>query len=315
MENTKRLFQRNGSGALLLLAASISLISIDFCGNVSANAAETTTTHKATKTDIKKHTLQKTLNKRKEIVEEAVSSIRETQDALKQLEGGKTKEAQASIERATGKLEILLARDPNVALVPIDVRILTEDVSEGLDGIKKAREEAAVDLKDGRVQEARAILDDLISESVISTTSLPLATYPTALKSAAKFIDENKVNEAKECLQTALDTLEVSEAVIPLPILRSAIVLDKADELVKIAKRTPEQNKELSDLITAADDEIKIAEVLGYGTQSDFVAFHKETVELREKTANGKSGSDFFNKIKTSVDSMTKNSQRQVASK
>jgi YfdX protein len=315
MENTKRLFQRNGSGALLLMAVSMSLVSIDFCGQIPANSAETTTTHKASKTDIKKHTLQRTLNKRKEIVEEAVSSIRETQDALKQLEQGKSKEAQASIERATGKLEILLARDPNVSLVPIDVRILTEDVSGDLNSIKNAREEAARNLKDGRVQEARALLDDLVSESVISTTSLPLATYPTALKSAAKLIDENKLNDAKETLQTALDALEVSEAVIPLPILRSAIVLDKADDLVKITKRTPEQNKELAELITAADEEIKVAEVLGYGTQPDFVSFHKEMAELRDKTSNGKSGTGFFDQIKISVDSMTKNSQRQVASK
>ena len=64
---------------------------------------------KATKAETTKRSAQKTTDKRKEIVSEAVSTLRETQDALKLLDDGKSKEALYAVERATGKLEIILA--------------------------------------------------------------------------------------------------------------------------------------------------------------------------------------------------------------
>jgi hypothetical protein len=46
------------------------------------------------------------------------------------------------LERAPGKLEIVLARDPKLALVPIDVSVSTSDIYASLETIKKAKQEA-----------------------------------------------------------------------------------------------------------------------------------------------------------------------------
>ncbi|MFX5858528.1 YfdX family protein, partial [Acinetobacter baumannii] len=81
--------------------------------------------------------------------------------------------------------------------VPMSVAVVTKDVYTSLDAIKKAKADAEQDLRAGRVQEARRLLDALVSETVISTTNIPLATYPDALKKSAKLIDENKTVEAK----------------------------------------------------------------------------------------------------------------------
>jgi hypothetical protein len=267
---------------------------------------------KATKTEAKKQADQKTTDKRKEIVSEAVSTLRETQDALKALDEGKNKDALASLERATGKLEIVLARDPKVALVPIDVKVVTSNIYGSLDAITKARQDSERLLKEGRVQAARAILMNLGSETVISTTNLPMATYPDALKKAAKLIDENKVAEAKQVLQSALDTLVITDVVIPLPVVDAKISLQKAEELAKTKSRTADQNKQLSDLVGTADNDIKFAEALGYGTKADFDSFHKQIAEIRQKTANGKSGLGLFDQIKSYMESMTKNSQHKA---
>lgn len=264
---------------------------------------------RATKTDTKQETAQKTTDKRKEIVQEAVLSLRETQDALKYLDSGKNKEALAALERATGKLEIVLARDPKVALVPVDVKAVTSDVYGSLDAIKNARQEAEKLLKEGRLQEARRILQNFGSETVISTANLPVATYPAALKKAAKLIDDNKTGEAKEVLQSALNTLVVTDLVVPLPVLRAQVSLGKADDIAKMKSRSAQQNKQLTDLISTADQEIKVAEALGYGKKEDFDSFHKQIEAIRQKTANGKSGIGFFEQIKAYMDSMAKNSQ------
>lgn len=269
----------------------------------------------ATKTDTKKEMAQKTTDKRKEIVQEAVSSLRETQDALKFLDEGKNKEALAALERATGKLEIVLARDPKVALVPVDVKAVTSDIYGSLDAIKTARQQAEKFIKEGKLQDARRILQNFSSETVISTANLPVATYPAALKKAARLIDENKAGEAKEVLQTALNTLVVTDVVVPLPVLRAQVSLGKADEIAKMKTRSANQNKQLTDLINTADQEIKEAEALGYGKKEDFDSFHKQIDAIRQKTANGKSGIGFFDQIKAYMDSMAKNSQHKPATK
>lgn len=277
----------------------------------SAYAATQKTDEKATKAETSKRSAQKTTDKRKEIVSEAVSTLRETQDALKLLDEGKSKDALAAVERATGKLEIVLARDPKVSLVPIDVRVVTNDIYGSLDAIKKAKLSAHTALNQGRVQDARNILSGLVSETVISTSNIPLATYPSALKKAAKFIDENKISEAKSVLQTALDTLVVTDVVVPLPVVRARINLERAEELSQKKNRTDKENKELSELVATADMQIKYAQELGYGQKADFDSFHKQIEEVKRKTAGGKSGLNIFDQIKTYMESMTKNSQHK----
>lgn len=313
LKHTNDILLKNSAVVILPLAISVSLSSV---AQASPAAAEKPGSQKfelkATKTEANKQSAQKSTDKRKEIVSEAVSTLRETQDALKALDEGKNKEALSSLERATGKLEIVLARDPKTALVPLDVKAITSDVYGSLDAIKNARQEAEKLLKDGQVQAARTVLMNLCSETVISTTNLPMVTYPAALKKAAKLIDENKVNEAKEVLQTAMSTLVITDVVIPLPVVDAQISLRKASELAKAQNRTQEQNKQLSALLSEADNDIKFAQALGYGKRGDFDSFHKEIEGIRQKTANGKSGIGFFDQIKSYMESMTKNSQHKT---
>ncbi len=310
--NRTRIFHAGCTITCLLVSTSLSIATISKAGTVPDKRTNQKFELKAAKTEANKQSVQKTTDKRKEIVSEAVSALRETQDALKALDEGKSKEAVAGLERATGKLEIVLARDPKVALVPMDVKVITSKVECSLDDIRKARQAAESLLKNGHLQEARAILMNLASETIISTVNLPMATYPDALKKAAKLIDENKLNEAKEVLQAALDTLVIRDTVIPLPVVDAKISLQKADELAKMKNRTAEQSKQLSNFVSAADNDIQFAEALGYGSKNDFDSFHKQIAEIRQKTANGKSGIGFFDQIRSYLEAMNKNSQHKA---
>ena len=293
----------------VLLASSISIVS---AANPNPGAATKTANEKAnqaTRAEARTESNEKATEKRKEVLSEAVSTLRETQDALAELDAGKTKEALSSLERATGKLEIVLAREPRLALLPVAVRMVSTDIYATIDTVKAAKLQAEKQLREGQVQAARALLQHLASETIVSTTNLPVATYPGALKKAAKLIDENKVPDAKQVLQTAMDTLVVTEVVIPMPVARAKAYLAKADELAKLPNRTAPQNKQLTDLVTAADTAIKFAEELGYGKKTDFDSFHKEIESIRAKTGSGKSGNGLFDQIKSFMDSMNKNSQ------
>jgi len=114
--------------------------------------------------------------------------------------------------------------------------------------VKALREEIEDALDDGRVQQARRLIRNLASETVISVTNIPLATYPDAIKKAAKLIDEEKMDEAKKELQLALNTLVVTDTIIPLPVTTAEKYLKEAETLTEKGDRSKEENERLADL-------------------------------------------------------------------
>ena len=59
---------------------------------------------------------------RKILDDEAIVAVEETREALQHIADGKTREAREAIERAQGKLDLLLTRNPASALLPVDLR-------------------------------------------------------------------------------------------------------------------------------------------------------------------------------------------------
>ncbi len=251
-----------------------------------------------TNKEVEKARQDQTAEKRKAIFKEAATAIRETKNALKALDEKKTKEALAALERASGKLTIILGRAPELALAPSDVNVVTYDILADIEAVKALRDEIEDALDDGRVQEARRLIKDLASETVISVTNIPLATYPDAIKKAAKLIDEGKMDEAKKELQLALNTLVVTETIIPLPVTTAESYLKEAETLAEKGDRSKEDNERLADLLKDARKELEFARVLGYGSKKNFENMYKQLEQIEEKTRGGKSGKGFFDKIK-----------------
>jgi hypothetical protein len=241
---------------------------------------------------------------RKEIIDEAVSAIAETNTALQALEQDKPDQALNALARASGKLNIVLAREPALALAPIDVNVTLYNVYNRVDAILKARKQAEDYLEAGEVQKARALIDDLASEMVISVVNIPLKTYPDAISAVVPLIDQGKIEKAKAALQAALDTTVISERVIPLPLLRADVQLARAEALAEQERRSEEENKNLARLLDAVREQLKLAEALGYGDKTHYARFYSELEEIEGKTKLGGAGEGFFDQIKTSLQSI-----------
>ncbi|UVT18510.1 MAG: YfdX family protein [Nitrospira sp.] len=241
---------------------------------------------------------QEMSQQRKKILDEATSAIQETKKALKALEDKKSDDALKALERATGKLNILLARDPHLALAPIDVAVTTHDLYATVDQIKAVRKQAENHLEKGEVQKARLLIRGLGSEIVISVTSLPLQTYPAAIAAVTPLIDKGNIEEAKEALQAALNTLVVSEHIMSLPLIRAEEKLAKAEELAQKDTRTDEESKTLAKLLEEAREQLKLSELLGYGTKEDYKKFYAEIEQIEDKTKGGKSAKAIFAPLK-----------------
>jgi hypothetical protein len=244
---------------------------------------------------------RRTAEKRREIIQDAVDALRETENALKALEQNRNADALKALANASGKLELVLARDRSLALAPVDVGFRIVDVYTSPDTVKEAVSRAANLLEDGMVQSARSLIGDLASELVVSVTNLPLATYPDAIKAVTPMIDAGKIAEAKAALEVALGTLVVVDTIVPLPPMRAAILLEDAEMLAKKANRTADENRRLAEHLSAARAQLELGEALGYGDKSAFADFYEELDEIEEKTADGGAGEGFFDRIKNSM--------------
>jgi len=293
-----------------LYAALLSLglvVATPIIADDSALPSEPQAKSKATESvqpQVEEESVDKAAEKRRKIIAEATAAVDKTKAALKALEDNNTDEALKSLEVATGKLELILARDPELALAPVDVDEVTYDLWASLDTIKAVIKKAEDYLEDGEIQMARPLVANLASEVVIQTTSIPLGTYPAAIKAITPLIDEGRIDEAKTGLQAALNTLVVTEDIIPLPMLRAEQLLKNAEALTENEERTIKDNETLADLLKDARAQLKMAELLGYGDKKSFKPMYEQLDQIESKTSGGKGGKGWFDKIKNQVEEM-----------
>ena len=197
------------------------------------------------------------------VIQEAVDSLKYAHNALNELYKGNKGKASKSLEKALGKLEVTLASKNVPKLLPVDSHIAVNELITSSNAIKEAVKHAKDLLDDDKLQAAKAILEPLKSEIDITVVSLPLATYPNALKETAKLIHDNKIDEAKVVLDLALNTLVVTEKIIPIPLV-------EATELIAAAAEVAEKDPKTAKLyLDAAQEALKISKQLGYVSTSD----------------------------------------------
>ncbi len=201
-------------------------------------------------------------NSQVKLVQEALNSLKLSAKALSDLNKNKTDEAKKDIELALGKLEAILSAKDTPKLLPIENRMVVKnfigtakDVDIAVGKVKKL-------LDSGKVQDARVLLSSLQSEIDLTVVSLPLISYPNALKLASKYLIEEKPEKAKKVLSLALSTFTEVEQVIPIPIINSV-------ELVATASHIAKENREQAlKHLEFASDELDKAEKLGYVSRS-----------------------------------------------
>lgn len=243
--------------------------------------------------------------KREQLVSEAVSAIEETEKAVIALDEGETQKALDALAVATGKLELVVAREPQLELAPVAVNLITHDVLADIPTIEATREQIEDLVDDGEIQKARPLISAFGSELIISTSNLPLGTYPDAIKLATAMIDDGDVEGAKRVLQTALGTLVVTDTVVPLPILRAELLLaaakaglngteedtqtetaaDDTGDSTTNGETTSDmvETKSPAEYVEAARQELRIAEALGYGVESDYAELRESIEKLGEQ--------------------------------
>jgi ribonuclease HII len=241
------------------------------------------------------------------VVQEAVDALFLTRKVLVDLDHNDLNHAKKDLEQAIGKLEVVLAHDDAPILLPIDSMVTVTEYAGDLQSIKSNIKLVQELLDDGKVQEARRLLDTLQSEIDIVTVNLPLVSYPQALKLAAKYLHDGKTKEARDVLEMALGTLVENEVVIPIPLLKAEALIDTASTIAK-----KDKNQALKHL-DVARQELKIAQALGYTSRSDTTykmldeAIEKVEEEIRGKNRAERLFEELIGKLKEFKEKAVKN--------
>jgi hypothetical protein len=244
---------------------------------------------------------------RKTLDQEAITAVSQTQKAVDAIAAGKTDEALAAIEQATGKINILLARNPANALIPVDLDVeLIDTAPHDSQAVLHIAKDAsrAVDEKD--YPAARALLFSLMSEIRVRTYNVPLATYPEALKEAARLLDQKATKDASSMLLTALDTLVVLDRVTPVPLLL-------AREAITQAQTKSQQDKNGAQvLLELAKKEVARARELGYtGKDQEYEALNRQISGLEKQLKGPEDATVAFSKLKEKLSAFLKRQSEQ----
>ncbi len=197
------------------------------------------------------------------VIKEAVESIKLVTNVLVALNKNDTNTAKKELEKAIGKIEVVLSNPKAPALIPVDSKVIVQEFVGTAYDAQNAVITTEAMLKNKRVQDARHILSALVDEIDVSTTNLPLATYPAALKQAAKYLQEGKTEDAKRVLLATLNTFVTVTDVTPIGILEAETLINAASKIAKTDKKLA-----LSHLEQAKAD-LKRDEALGYTSTSD----------------------------------------------
>lgn len=244
---------------------------------------------------------KKMANIRKEIVKEAADATKSTQTALSALHKKHPKQALAALKVASGNLDLLLARDPTLGMLPIDFQIQVFEGVRNLKTIEKLEDELEDLIDDKRYQSARPIVDSLVDEIRVTTIYLPLATYPAAIDLAAPLIDEGKLDEAKQVLYDALETLVSTEEITPLSIIRAEEKLSEAFQIEHKGDLSKQETKDkIAKLVKDANQNIKVAQALGYGTKDDY-EFLYDSMDALKKAIGTDGFKGEWSKVKKSL--------------
>jgi YfdX protein len=245
----------------------------------------------------------------KTLDKDAIAAIEQTVQAIDSIAAGKTADALKGIEEATGKVNIVLARNPELALIPVSVEALIIDTApRDIDDIEKLADavDAAILVDD--FPTARALLGALRSEVRVRTYNLPLGIYPTALQDAARLLDKDS-QAASVALLAALNTLVTVDQVTPLPLL-------VAQEAISQAQASAQKDKNAAQAVETAEFELNRAIALGYaGQDPEYAALKDDISNLKKQLKGSEDSNSAFSKLKARLDAFLKRkSDRRTSS-
>ncbi len=230
-----------------------------------------------------------------------LKTIAQTQAVIQDIEQNNIDKAKNDLHTLIGKLDVYLTKNPDAALVPIDVSYRKIETINNIDSVRALAKTVKKAVNDGYYQVAKQLLQVMTSEMVISTAYIPVVAYLEGLKYAATLLDEGKTDEAMILMQQTLSTVAVTTISIPLPVLKAQIYIDQA---AKLYAQNHENIKQIINLLDNADYQLKLAEEMGYGKRDkEFKTLYKAIKELKRSVKAKEESTQKFENLRKELKS------------
>jgi len=281
------------------------ILAFSLQAQVEKSAGKTGISNQDMQARVEKSVNEKIRNAQTEDTQKAIDILKETQEVIAFIAQKKKKEAEDKLAEVIGKLEVLLAQKPELAFIPVSATTEVHDVVADLETVDKIMKQVREAIDKGYYQAAKRVLNDLSSEIIVKTAYLPMATYPDAMKLAARLLHEDKDQEAVGVLVQALSTLVIREEVLPLPVLRAEEYIKEAITVINNDQEFKDKKELLTALVDAADYQLTLAEKMGYGKRDkeykelhDLIRTLKGQIEKGREKRSRKSLNKLAEKIK-----------------
>jgi len=230
---------------------------------------------------------------KKTLDQDAVLIVEETRNTIRAIESNNNAYAAEAIRQAMERVQALLTRNPATAQIAVDVNVeICDRAPTDSASIIEIAQDASRSFDDKDFPTARVLLHSLMSEIRLRKYSLPLATFPEALRRAARLIDESKYQSARAVLLTALKTFVISDRIIPIPLLTARYAINIAE-----AERQ-ENDAAAQKFLEIARNELGRARNLGYaGNNPEYMSLRDQISELEKQLTDKKDVSAAFGKL------------------
>lgn len=233
------------------------------------------------------------------LVPEAVAVIDETKEALGFIKNDQNQKALATLEKAIGKINTLLARYPESALLAVCYKQKMIDTApKDLQQISEAEKLVKRLISNKCYPASRILLNQLSSEIDTSLYCLALANYFESLQEAAKLLESKQPAQASILLENLLNTLSVMHQTFPIPLITATALLTSAEECLEKRNNKEEALK----FVSSAKHELKRSLELGYLKRNEeYKLFSDEIEELERKIKKDQRSTTAFKSLRENI--------------
>ena len=229
---------------------------------------------------------------------EVMDAFKKVFEARNMIKKGLEREAIVALKDASKKFDAILLADPTLKLTPIVTDMQITETFGPLDVVKSQISLAQKLLKQGKVQDVRAILLPLSDEMITHTVYLPMGTYPNSIKLATEKLTNADKSGAVSILDTSFNSIVEEEAIVPLSLLRAEAMITAASELDKVKDK-----KEVLELLDAASEQLELAKILGYTNEAsdEYLDLSMQIKALKKEATGGNVVERLYDKLKGSM--------------
>jgi len=236
------------------------------------------------------------VRRRSTLSQEALATLGETRVLLQTIEKGDTTRAIELGHKLIGELEVMLARDPSLVRILVDVDYQKIESVSDIAVVREVARLAREAMKKGYYRQVAELLENMKSEIVINNYYIPTATYPEGIKLATALLEEGRSDMARAVLYGVLNTIVVEKTILPLPVLKARAMVNEA---ARLDAQSHENSTTVLNLLRNADYQLRLAEEMGYGKRDkEYATLYDRIRELEKSVEKKENSSSMFDTLR-----------------